>query len=169
MLAPAKDLRLQIQSVPDHGRKIALIGLGYIGLPVAAAFARSGAYVTGYDIDKNRVEELRAGNDRTLEVESSDLTNSNLNYHFEPSALSGSDFFIVAVPTPIDSAHRPDLGAMLSSSRMIGAILKRGDIVVYEFDRLSWHDRRRLYSGSREPFRPGCGTGLRGRILPGAH
>jgi len=116
----------------DHGRKIAVIGLGYVGLPVAVAFARGGTSVIGFDIDKTRVEELRAGRDRTHEVERNDLRHKSLVYSHDASALKAADFFIVTVPTPIDTANRPDLGAMLAASRTVGGVLKKGDIVVYE-------------------------------------
>jgi UDP-N-acetyl-D-galactosamine dehydrogenase len=115
-----------------HGRKIAVIGLGYVGLPVAVAFARSGVPVIGFDIDGGRVKELKSGSDRTREVEPAELSQPSLTYSDRPDALKTSDFFIVTVPTPIDAARRPDLGAMLVASKMIGAVLKRGDIVVYE-------------------------------------
>src|SRR6185436_4113552 len=109
----------------SHSRKIAVIGLGYVGLPVAVAFARTGVPVVGFDIDHNRVDELRSGRDRTLEVIPADLEH-------EPTRLAGADFYIVTVPTPIDGARRPDLGAILSASDTVGKVLKRGDIVVYE-------------------------------------
>ena len=115
-----------------HKRKIAVIGLGYVGLPVAVAFARSGAPVIGFDIDRRRIDELGAGHDRTREVEADELKRATLRYTYDPADLRGADFYIVTVPTPIDTAHRPDLGAMLSASDMVGAVLKRGDIVVYE-------------------------------------
>jgi UDP-N-acetyl-D-glucosamine/UDP-N-acetyl-D-galactosamine dehydrogenase len=116
----------------SHGRKIAVIGLGYVGLPVAAAFARGGAFVTGFDIDSTRVSELRTGEDRTREVEGPDLKRLGLTFTSDAAALREADFFIVTVPTPIDAARRPDLTAMLAASRTVGAVLKRGDIVVYE-------------------------------------
>ena len=116
----------------SHGRKIAVIGLGYVGLPVAAAFARAGVQVTGFDIDKVRISELQAGHDRTHELTADELTSAPLTFTHDPAALKSSDFFIVTVPTPIDDANRPDLRAMLSASRTVGAVLKRGDIVVYE-------------------------------------
>jgi UDP-N-acetyl-D-galactosamine dehydrogenase len=115
-----------------HGRHIAVIGLGYVGLPVAAGFARSGVPVIGFDIDQRRIAELRQGQDRTREVEAADLSRPNLEYTFDPAKLAAADFYIVTVPTPIDSARRPDLGAMLAASKSVGAVLKRGDIVVYE-------------------------------------
>lgn len=115
-----------------HQRKIAVIGLGYVGLPVAVAFARSGVAVIGYDLDRARIQELRAGTDRTREVDKTDLTHPTLTYADDPAALSAADFYIVTVPTPIDAARRPDLGAVFGASETVGRFLKRGDIVVYE-------------------------------------
>jgi len=109
-----------------------VIGLGYVGLPVAVAFARSGAPVIGFDVDRKRIDELRSGHDRTREVEPGDLKQPKLHYEDNPDRLAEADFYIVTVPTPIDSARRPDLGAMLAASESIGGVLKRGDIVVYE-------------------------------------
>jgi UDP-N-acetyl-D-glucosamine/UDP-N-acetyl-D-galactosamine dehydrogenase len=116
----------------SHRRNIAVIGLGYVGLPVAAAFARTGNPVVGFDIDQARILELKAGRDRTREVDASDLKLPSLSFTNEVTALKAVDFFIVTVPTPIDAARRPDLGAMFEASRMVGTILKKGDIVVYE-------------------------------------
>jgi UDP-N-acetyl-D-galactosamine dehydrogenase len=115
-----------------HGRKIAVIGLGYVGLPVAAAFARAGVSVVGFDIDRKRIAELRGFHDRTHEVEASDLRSPSLSFAHDTDALKGSDFYIVTVPTPVDEARRPDLGAMFAASRTVGSVLKKGDIVVYE-------------------------------------
>jgi UDP-N-acetyl-D-galactosamine dehydrogenase len=116
----------------DHSRKIAVIGLGYVGLPVAVAFGRSGAPVVGFDIDRKRVDELKSGHDRTREVEQAELKQPNLRYECDPARLADADFYIVTVPTPIDAANRPDLGAMLAASKTVAGVLKRGDIVVYE-------------------------------------
>ena len=115
-----------------HSRKIAVIGLGYVGLPVAVAFGRSGAPVVGFDIDRKRVDELKSGHDRTREVEQAELKQPNLRYECDPARLVDADFYIVTVPTPIDAANRPDLGAMLAASKTVAGVLKRGDIVVYE-------------------------------------
>ncbi len=115
-----------------HTRKIAVIGLGYVGLPVAVAFAKSGVAVVGFDIGGARVAELKSGHDRTREVAATDLAQPTLIYTSDSSALKNADFYIVTVPTPIDDANRPDLGAMLKASESVGAALKRGDIVVYE-------------------------------------
>jgi UDP-N-acetyl-D-galactosamine dehydrogenase len=116
----------------SHGRQIAVIGLGYVGLPVAVAFARAGARVIGFDINPKRITQLQASIDLTLEVEPSEISRANLIYSGDPAALSVADFYIVTVPTPIDAANRPDLRAMLAASRTVGGELKRGDIVVYE-------------------------------------
>ena len=115
-----------------HSRKIAVIGLGYVGLPVAVAFGRSGAPVTGFDINAKRIGELNAGHDRTREVEAADLKQPALRYESDPAGLADADFYIVTVPTPIDDARRPDLSAMLAASKTVGQALKCGDIVVYE-------------------------------------
>jgi UDP-N-acetyl-D-galactosamine dehydrogenase len=113
-------------------RSIAVIGLGYVGLPVAVAFARSGATVVGFDVDRERIKELCAGFDRTREVEKAQLTHPTLVYTWEPEALAQSDFFIVTVPTPIDGSRRPDLSAVFRAAETVGGFLKRGDIVVFE-------------------------------------
>ena len=115
-----------------HRRKIAVIGLGYVGLPVAVAFARSGAATIGFDLNQKRIEELRAGIDRTREVDKAELKQAALTYTADAAALATADFFIVTVPTPIDSARRPDLAAIFAASETVGRVLKRGDIVVYE-------------------------------------
>jgi UDP-N-acetyl-D-galactosamine dehydrogenase len=113
-------------------RKIAVIGLGYVGLPVAVAFAREGFAVVGFDIDACRVRELESGQDRTREVEAADLRQASLIFTGDAGSLRACDFFIVTVPTPIDDARRPDLRAMFEASRLVGTALKKGDIVVYE-------------------------------------
>jgi UDP-N-acetyl-D-galactosamine dehydrogenase len=115
-----------------HGRSIAVIGLGYVGLPVAVAFARAGIVVVGFDVDTTRISELNDGTDRTREVEADDLRHPSLTFSGDAAAIRNSDFYIVTVPTPIDDARRPDLGAMIAASRSVAAALKRGDIVVYE-------------------------------------
>ncbi|MBM3566925.1 MAG: nucleotide sugar dehydrogenase, partial [Alphaproteobacteria bacterium] len=116
----------------SHTRKISVIGLGYVGLPVAVAFARAGTSVVGFDIDAKRVGELSRGHDRTGEVDAGDLKQKNLTLTADAGALRDADFHIVTVPTPIDDANRPDFGPLLAASRTVGAALKKGDIVVYE-------------------------------------
>ncbi|CAM5771640.1 nucleotide sugar dehydrogenase [Bosea minatitlanensis] len=113
-------------------RIIAVVGLGYVGLPVAVAFGRSGARVIGFDIDQGRIEELRAGIDRTREVEPHELRFPSLTYTTDSADLKAADFFIVTVPTPIDNAKRPCLKALTSASETVGKALRTGGIVVYE-------------------------------------
>jgi UDP-N-acetyl-D-galactosamine dehydrogenase len=115
-----------------HNRKIAVIGLGYVGLPVAVAFGRSGTPVIGFDIDSRRIAELEAGHDRTREVSTADLSQRSLAYTADVQRLKDADFFIVTVPTPIDEARRPDLTAILRASETVGKVLRKGGIVVYE-------------------------------------
>ena len=87
-----KDYLTHKAAMPSHNRKIAVVGLGYVGLPVAVAFARSGVPVIGFDIDRKRVDELRAGHDRTREVEPADLSQASLRYEHEPAATCRSGF-----------------------------------------------------------------------------
>jgi UDP-N-acetyl-D-galactosamine dehydrogenase len=115
-----------------HGRKIAVVGLGYVGLPVAVSFSKLGVPVVGFDVDPTRVAELMEGNDRTHEIETGDLSQKCLLLTTDPVAMRNCDFYIITVPTPIDEARRPDLSSMLAASRTVGNILKKGDIVVYE-------------------------------------
>ncbi|MGA9853573.1 MAG: nucleotide sugar dehydrogenase [Gammaproteobacteria bacterium] len=112
-------------------RKIAVIGLGYVGLPVAVAFGCK-SRVIGFDINEQRLAELRAGHDRTGEVTGADLAATDLAYTSDIKLLRGADFHIIAVPTPVDEANQPDLTPMLRASETVGKALKRGDIVVYE-------------------------------------
>ena len=115
-----------------HNRRISVIGLGYVGLPVAAAFARSGVPTVGFDISAARVAELKAGHDRTNEVAAADLTLPGLSFTTDPADLRTADFHIVTVPTPTDASNRPDLSPLHKASQTVGRQLKKGDIVVYE-------------------------------------
>src|SRR5260370_4920868 len=113
-------------------RRISVAGLGYVGLPVATTFARSGAPVVAFDIDSRRVSELSKGFDRTGEVEPAGLRSPGLRFTDVAADLRAADFHIVTVPTPIDASKQPDLEPLRGASRTIGSVLKRGDIVVYE-------------------------------------
>ena len=111
---------------------IGIIGLGYVGLPLAAAFGRRFQTV-GFDIDESRVAELREGVDATLEVSSEALSDAEgLSFTTRIQDLKSCTFFIVTVPTPIDRSKRPDLRAVIAASETVGEVLKPGDIVVYE-------------------------------------
>ena len=113
-------------------RRISVLGLGYVGLPVASAFGRAGFQVVGFDIDARRVAELSQGEDRTREVEPDLLRAPGLRFSSRPEDLGTADFHIVTVPTPIDASKTPDLEPLKRASATIGGVLKRGDIVVYE-------------------------------------
>ena len=115
-----------------HARKIAVVGLGYVGLPVAVGFARTGASVIGFDIDAGRIAEIAAGSDRTREIAPEELRAVRAHWTSNPADLRAADFFIVTVPTPIDDDFRPDLSMLLKASELVGSALKQGDIVVYE-------------------------------------
>ena len=116
----------------SHGRRIAVVGLGYVGLPAAVAFAKSGVPVIGFDRDAGRIEELRAGRDRTRQFEASDLSSAGLTLTDRAQDISTADFFLITVPGIIDVARSPDLGPLLKASEDVGRALKQGDIVVYE-------------------------------------
>lgn len=112
-------------------RKISVIGLGYVGLPVAVAFGVSN-HVIGFDISTGRIEELVSGHDHTNEVEKDELLSADILFTHNPDDIKGADFHIIVVPTPINEAKQPDLSLLLSASETVGSQLKAGDIVVYE-------------------------------------
>lgn len=115
-----------------NAEKIAVIGLGYVGLPVAVAFANAFKNVVGFDISKKRVEALRVNVDATGEITGEELTASALKVSDDASDLKGISFFVVTVPTPIDSHRRPDLSPLESACQLIGPHLRAGAIVVFE-------------------------------------
>jgi UDP-N-acetyl-D-galactosamine dehydrogenase len=112
--------------------KIAIIGLGYVGLPLATEFGRKRS-VVGFDINSRRIEELKSGKDSTLEVSTEELKSAvHLTYTTQKEDLKKCNCFIVTVPTPIDEHKRPDLGPLLRASETVGSALKKGDVVIYE-------------------------------------
>ena len=112
--------------------RIAVLGLGYVGLPLAVAFGHDHQTV-GFDINAQRIAELKVGQDRTLEVDAGELAAAtHLTFSMDPGDLEDCTVFIVTVPTPIDASNRPDLTALLRASETVGRALKRGDVVIYE-------------------------------------
>lgn len=112
--------------------KLAVIGLGYVGLPLAVEFGKK-REVLGFDINPRRIAELNEGVDHTLEVEPEELKMAqHVRYSCDASELAQANVFIVTVPTPIDEYKRPDLTPLIRASETIGKVLKRGDIVIYE-------------------------------------
>ena len=123
------DLLARIES---REARLAVIGLGYVGLPLAVEFGKRYA-VVGFDIHARRLDELRGGNDRTLEVSAAELALAKrLTFSGRPEDLRETDIFIVTVPTPIDRHKRPDLTPLVKASETVGRALKRGAVVVYE-------------------------------------
>jgi len=114
-----------------HNRKISVVGLGYVGLPVAVEFGKN-QQVIGFDINSVRIEELKKGIERTNEVDTEDLAKANVLYTCSAEDLKKADFHIIAVPTPVNKAKQPDLRPVIKASRTVGKQLKKGDIVVYE-------------------------------------
>lgn len=118
---------MQLQDV-----KLAIVGLGYVGLPLAVEYGKK-RDVLGFDINQKRIAELRSGVDHTLEVSSEELKEAaHLRFSAEGAELGQCNFFIVTVPTPIDEYKQPDLTPLVKASETIGKVLKKGDIVVYE-------------------------------------
>jgi UDP-N-acetyl-D-galactosamine dehydrogenase len=113
--------------------KIVVIGLGYVGLPLAVALARR-FEVVGFDLDPQRIAELSDGHDRTREVEPEDLAKSSLKLTHEAQDCAGADVYIVTVPTPVDQANRPDLSAVIAATRTVAGLVdpERRPTIVYE-------------------------------------
>jgi len=113
-------------------KNLAIIGLGYVGLPLAVEFGKKYS-VIGFDINKERIDDLRQGVDKTLEVSQEDLiSSSNLIYSSDEHDLKNIDVFIITVPTPIDKYNKPDLTPLISATKTVSKFLKKGSIVVYE-------------------------------------
>jgi len=111
--------------------KLALVGLGYVGLPIALEFAKR-VKVVGFDINQARVDMMRRGEDPSRELEAADFENRDITFTADINELKDVNFFIVAVPTPIDETNLPDLKPLLGASRTVGKVLKKGDYVVFE-------------------------------------
>src|SRR5690606_15002882 len=112
-------------------KNIAVCGLGYVGLPVAVALARR-FDVIGFDVDKRRIARLKEGEDWTGEIERDALLASTLQFTDQLTELQGCDFFVVAVPTPVDEKNNPDFSLLVRACRSVGSVLTPGSIVVFE-------------------------------------
>ena len=110
--------------------KLAVIGLGYVGLPIALEFAKK-INVVGFDINQSRVDLMRNKIDPSNELETKDFDNSDISFTADLNELKGCTFFVVAVPTPIDDANLPDLKPLLGATSTVGKVLKKGDYVVF--------------------------------------
>ena len=141
--------------------KIAVVGLGYVGLPLAVAFGRKFPTI-GFDLSRAKIAAYRQGIDPSEEIGPTELKAAvHLTYTNEAADLGQADVIIVAVPTPVDAAHNPDFNALITSSETVGKHMKRGAIVVYEFDGLSRRNGRDLHPCA------GAGVGLQveGRLF----
>ncbi|KGJ93591.1 Vi polysaccharide biosynthesis UDP-N-acetylglucosamine C-6 dehydrogenase TviB [Colwellia psychrerythraea] len=112
-------------------RKIAVIGLGYVGLPLAVEFGKK-FEVIGFDINKARVKELNSGRDSTLEVSRTELSEANLTFSYDIETLKCANVYIVTVPTPINEHKQPDLTPLIKASEMLGTVINKGDVIIYE-------------------------------------
>lgn len=112
--------------------RIVVVGLGYVGLPLAVAFGKKGHQVWGYDLQEDKLEQLRQFDDRMGEVEAEDLKLANLSFSSDASCVESAEFVVVAVPTPVDESHRPNLAPVEGATRSIAPHLKNGAVVVYE-------------------------------------
>lgn len=119
------------QDIKEKRKKIALVGLGYVGLPIALAFAKK-FKVVGFDIKPERVDLLNQNIDPSQELDPSEFEGADITFTHKIEDLRDVNFYIIAVPTPIDEHNNPDLRALLSASKTVGSVLKKGDIVVFE-------------------------------------
>ncbi len=112
-------------------KKIAVIGLGYVGLPLAVEFGKK-FEVIGFDINQSRVKELISGTDSTLEVSDTELADTSMTFTYSIETLKSANVYIVTVPTPINEHKQPDLTPLLKASEMLGTVINKGDIIIYE-------------------------------------
>ena len=116
----------------DKAESLALVGLGYVGMPIAVAFAKKGLNVIGFDLNKEKIELYRSGYDPTKEVGDEAIKETTVQFTAEEKELQRAKFIIIAVPTPINSDHTPDLTPVIGASEIVGRNLIAGSIVVYE-------------------------------------
>lgn len=111
---------------------LALVGLGYVGMPIAHAFAKKGIHVIGFDLNEAKIELYKSGVDPTKEVGDEEIKNTKIQFTADETELKKAKFIIVAVPTPVNTDHTPDLSPVIGASEIVGRNLSRGSIVVYE-------------------------------------
>ncbi|MBO4980531.1 MAG: nucleotide sugar dehydrogenase, partial [Lachnospiraceae bacterium] len=111
--------------------KLSLVGLGYVGMPIAVAFARK-IKVVGFDLNEKKIELYKSGIDPTNEVGNDVIKNTKVDFTADPSKLKEAKFHIVAVPTPVNDDHTPDLTPVEGASRILGQNLTKGSVVVFE-------------------------------------
>lgn len=143
---------------------LAVVGLGYVGMPIAVAFAKKGLNVIGFDTNSKKIEAYCSGADPTKEVGDEQVRNTTVQFTDEEQQLRKADFIVVAVPTPVNFDHTPDLTPVIGASEIVGRNLKKGAIVVYEST---------VYPGCTEnvciPILDGLRHRFQDRLQPGAH
>ena len=112
--------------------RLSVIGLGYVGLPIAHAFAKKGIYVVGFDINSKKIDKYLSGVDFTKEIGDDEIRNTQICFSSNECDLQTARFHIIAVPTPINADHTPDLSSIIGASKTVGRNLKKGSVVVYE-------------------------------------
>ncbi len=120
------------ERLKNQSESLALVGLGYVGMPIAVAFAKKGLHVIGFDLNKEKIAFYQSGIDPTLEVSDDEIKKTTVQFTSDETALQNAKFIIVAVPTPVNSDHTPDLTSVISASEIVGRNLTKGAIVVYE-------------------------------------
>ena len=120
------------KKIINKEEKLSLIGLGYVGMPIAVAFAKKGLNVIGFDLNKEKINLYKAGIDPTHEVGDETIKNSTVEFTFNENKLKEAKFHIVAVPTPVNLDHTPDLTPVIGASTILGRNLTKGSIIVYE-------------------------------------
>ena len=115
----------------DKNIKIAIVGLGYVGLPLAVEFSKKYQAI-GFDLNVERINQLKAGIDKTLEVSNDELKNTSIVFTTDIQAISDCNVYIITVPTPVDKYNNPDMKPLASASKTVGEILSMGDLVIYE-------------------------------------
>lgn len=120
------------ENLLNGNEKLALVGLGYVGMPIAVAFAKKGIDVIGFDLNKEKIELYKSGVDPTKEVGDEVIKNTTLEFTTDEKKLREAKFIIVAVPTPVNTDHTPDLTPVIGASEIVGRNLTAGSIVVYE-------------------------------------
>jgi len=120
------------KSIINNEEKISLIGLGYVGMPIAVAFANKGIDVIGFDLNKEKIELYKSGIDPTNEVGDAAIKNTKVYFTYDEKDLQKAKFHIVAVPTPVNTDHTPDLSPVISASEVLGRNLTKGSYVIFE-------------------------------------
>ena len=125
-------MKLIKEKITSKNLKVGIIGLGYVGLPLAVEFGKK-YHCIGFDVNDERISQLKQSIDKTFELTSDDIDDAkHLNFTSEIEDIKKSNIYIVTVPTPIDNDNNPDITFLIKASEMIGTILDKGDIVIYE-------------------------------------